>query len=331
MRTLFSDALTSQSAPLDYGDQSATTATAVGAAFLSSVGCSTIDCLRAASVPSILSAQADVVATAPYTIVGVAGSMPLRPYVDGALLKGNFMALSSGGLASTSRPIIFSVVRDEAAPTIALVSGGASVPVSAEADYIAALAAPADRAAAVAASGLYSINSTADNAVNDALTLLGTDGVRLASPIGLTSQVWRCPAVQIGVNITASRQAPAVYMMEVEVGSTYISNAQIAYCQGRVCHEDDIYETLGNTPSPSAVQRSVQTEHVTRWTAFAETGSPNAAGLPTWSPIASATQLNALQIGSPSKFAAQLRPEACGPSGLWGRGSVLFDSQIYGP
>ena len=114
-------------------------------------------------------------------------------------------------------------------------------------------------------------------------------------------------------------------------GSIYITNAEIAYCQGRVCHEDDIYDTLGTAPLPSAVQAAVQAEHVARWSAFVKSGSPNAAGLPTWSPIASATQLNALQMGSPSTFAAQLRPEACSPTGLWGRGQVLFDSQIYGP
>lgn len=85
--TLFQRAII-QSAPLDFGDQSTSTAQAIGSQFLQALNCTTVACAQSAPVSSVLSAQSTVFAQAPTTNPAIAASLPLRPYVDGSLVKG---------------------------------------------------------------------------------------------------------------------------------------------------------------------------------------------------------------------------------------------------
>lgn len=76
-----------------------------------------------------------------------------------------------------------------------------------------------------------------------------TDGRQVISRL-LTDYMWRCPA-----RSTAAKWAAAggtVYSGEFRQGTTYPYNSLRSFCQGRVCHQDDIYPTFGTSPDPSS-------------------------------------------------------------------------------
>ena len=144
-------------------------------------------------------------------------------------------------------------------------------------------------------------------------------------------------------------QASAIYLAEFQSGIPYVrsrfavsrfiltsgqpSNNDIAYCKGKVCHEDDILAVFGNSVTPlTSTQQALQTEVVARWLAFIKSGSPNAAGYTTWSPVVSPTKLNLLALGAgqTSSIRQTQAPLECGPNGIWGS-KIPYDVQLYGP
>jgi carboxylesterase type B len=57
----------------------------------------------------------------------------------------------------------------------------------------------------------------------------------------------------------------------------YADNQAIPFCSGKVCHEDDIFVTLG-TGQQTALSKEVSV----RWGNFVKHLDPNAAGLKSW-------------------------------------------------
>lgn len=332
-----------QSAPAAYADHSLTTANAVGSAFLSGTGCSDLACLRAKSVDEILAAQADLFFTAPNSIPGVSASTPFRPVVDGGFVRSNTFAAvngANGGWTRKDRALLLTTVKNEAAPTIdgiaAQVVGGGPIPPPFFPPIVQELLMPASRSDPLLASGLYAPAPTSNDA-RDALTVLGTEYMCVVplpclSKWSDNSHSWTCATQQIALNATATRQATrGIYLGQFDTGITYPSNAQVAYCTGKVCHEDDIYSTFGNVPpgvALSTAQRAISSEVLARWGAFVRSGSPNAPGLVNWPTVG--TNPNVLVFDATNGKGRVATSQGVGCSSLWGR-LVHFDAQLFGP
>lgn len=107
-----------QSAPLNYGDHTPSTSTAVGQLFLDSLSspCNDLACLQSTNVQAILDAQDGTFKLAP-SAVGpqVSASEPIRPVVDGTLVTQPFVSLvNNGGLNNKNRALIFTTLKNEA-------------------------------------------------------------------------------------------------------------------------------------------------------------------------------------------------------------------------
>lgn len=107
-----------QSAPLDFGDHTPATSDAVGSFALTQLGCSNVACLQGLSVPAVLNAQTVTYTNSSQISPAVAQSEPFRPWVDGVLVRQDFIKAingANGGLTNKYRQIIFTTVLDEAA------------------------------------------------------------------------------------------------------------------------------------------------------------------------------------------------------------------------
>lgn len=181
------------------------------------------------------------------------------------------------------------------------------------------------RAATVLSSGLYEVDASAADSAREQLELLGTDWI------------WRCPNQQAAVNATASGAATAgVWLAEFNLGIPYQTNTGLKFCQGKVCHQDDI-EAVFSTGGDglTSAQEALEKEVLARWSAFAATGNPNPASSSylAWNRISApgsgSVQLNMLKLdGESSSIVQEQRAPQCGRSGLWGN-KALFDEQIY--
>ncbi|GAA98688.1 uncharacterized protein L969DRAFT_91390 [Mixia osmundae IAM 14324] len=308
---LFSQAIL-QSPPAAYGDQSAATGAKLAGYIDQVSGCSTVACYRAMSPTHIVNATTNVYEQASQHIANISPAEPIRPIIDGSLVVRSFdSAVNRKLFTRTDRSLIWTSVREEAAPEIYTAIGTSPVPSSYFPSIVQGLAPLQQKA--VLASGLYSVNESDTDGTRNELTLLGTD------------YIWRCPIQQYAVNMT--RQIPSIYLAQFNQGIAYPDNQAIPYCAGKVCHEDDIFFTFDDGASLNKTQAAISREITARYSAYAHTGSPNAAGYVTWSPVATATRLNLLQIDSISTVMQTQRSPQCGPNALWGR-LARFDAQI---
>lgn len=308
--------------PMDYGFFNPETATTLQSYFYKNTdatiaACSTLTCLQAISVASIISAQNNLYGAAGNWTGVTNGGSPLRPYHDGQLLQYTLTG-DSFPSGSALKPLLVMTVKDEAAMSIGKTFSNA-VP-----DYYVNLTIkeyyPNPRAATIVASNNYAASTYASQDGVDT-----GDAARAALTQFFTDGLWRCPSW------TFSRQWAAkggkVYTGVFQVGATYPSNQGIAYCTsgGRVCHEDDIYILFGTTPSATSAQTAMTQEIQARYSSFMRTGTPNPS---------SSTYATWTQSGSPDVAALKLggtgnQPaEACDPS-FWGS-AVQYDYQIYG-
>ncbi|KAA1104726.1 hypothetical protein PGT21_030578 [Puccinia graminis f. sp. tritici] len=316
------------SAPLNYGDHSVKTADAIGAIAIPLFNCQD-DCYRSyLDVDTILEVQNALMDQLPNRLPEVAASEPFRPFVDNALITTDFMrAINSPGsrdLYLGSRQIIFTTVKDEAAPTIEyrakdLKSIG-QIPLLINA---ALGSLDPNRSSAVQSSHVYSrelgfelIFRNRIQAAKETLLLFGSD------------YIWTCANQQVAVNLTRNFPPPGgnntIWLAEFDLGIPYPSTQNIPLCRGKVCHEDDILAVFGTPKDYSGFlsysQRKLITEVGKRWAAFAASGSPNLDGYATWSPVANGDELNLLRFGETfGKITPDQRPWACSESdGFWG-------------
>lgn len=168
------------SAPLNYGDHSINTAEQVGAMLLGALNekCTTLACLQAVSVQSLLAAQDFTMQAAPQSIPGVAAAAPLRPVIDGVLVKSSFTRAldSERGFSNTKRQLIFTTVKNEAGLTVDTVSQQQIIEPEYFEAYVRALM-DESRAERVLASGIYKVDSADPDGGRNKLEELGTDWV----------------------------------------------------------------------------------------------------------------------------------------------------------
>lgn len=96
---------------------------------------------------------------------------------------------------------------------------------------------------------------------------------------------------------------------------------------------DDIEAVFNTGEQLTTAQTKLGNEVLSRWSAFAKTGNPNAAGYPQWSAIQADAGVNLNMLvfnGALSSVVQFQRKEQCGPNGFWGQ-KALFDEQLFTP
>ncbi|KAK0551805.1 hypothetical protein OC845_001990 [Tilletia horrida] len=318
----------------DYGLSNTTQAAELTDFALADLGCTTLDCARASSADDVLSATFDAFSTLPNVDPTMPLGEPFRPTLGKYIPRSFERGLAANTLKLT-KPLLLSTVQNDAGSQIGNVfeptpAGATTLTLRANGFQVdfptaASLIFNAGRGYTAATSKVYGLNTTTSgqDALRSQLEVLSSDGF------------WRCSAQYNAVN--AKRNGAQVWLAQTNVGATYPSNSNIDYCQkpNVVCHEDDIYLIFGSYPSSEATTavKAVSAEWQARLAAFVNNGNPNTGSYAGWSPVASATSLNLLVLGSntatgKSAIHQTQHSSACGPSGIWGR-SVPFDWQLY--
>lgn len=235
--TLFHRAIL-HSAPLNYGDHTPAISNAVGQSFLGGLGCSTLQCLQSKSVSDILDSQDYTFLSAPSTIPGVGASEPIRPVIDGNVIKQAFFQYTNNAnLGNKNRQVIFTTVANEAGPTIASVSQDQPLPAEYYPAVISGLMDP-ERANKVLKSGLYVPDASDPDGTRNQLELLGTDWI------------FRCANQQAALNMSSRGASGRVYLAQFDTGIPYPSNQGISLCSGgRVCHQGEFFTLVINCDS----------------------------------------------------------------------------------
>ncbi|GAA5849726.1 hypothetical protein JCM8547_000544 [Rhodosporidiobolus lusitaniae] len=288
-----------QSAPLDTADQSPAVGRRVSNKFRSLVSCGTLACLQNLDLDVILNAQNTIINSqaADQTYLGydVAFNEPIRTIIDGSLIPRDWrQAVSSGQLEGSTKEIIFTTTKDEGCASIFALFPNA-LPL---AKYGAAIAQqyviePAveqayhNRKPSILASGLYN-TSTLDSSAD-----LRDDLLRL-----VTDYSWVCSNQKSALGISSGTGfSQKVYLGEFDLGVSFYKDA-LAYCVGKINHQDDIYTIFSRGDSLTSVQQALVSEVRARWGAFIKTGVPTASGYSAWPTVsAKSGDLNVLVLG----------------------------------
>ncbi|KAG8745605.1 hypothetical protein FRC10_007496 [Ceratobasidium sp. 414] len=304
--------------PMDYGFYKPTTISTFQSYLFNNAstalaGCSNIACLRAVPLSEIINAQNNLLGVAPGLDPASAGGSPIRPMHDGQLIQ---YTLTDGSFPPQMKNVMVMTVKDEAAAVIGTMMSTQIPPAAVDPTIEGFYGTP--RGTTIVESDNYNANTYAAQAGvapgdqgRAALTELFTDGL------------WRCPSWTFSRSWAG--KGGQVYTGVFQIGATYPSNSGVAYCAGRVCHQDDIYILFGTTPSPSPAQTTLTQEIQARYSAFMRTGSPNpsAGSYAAWAQ-SGVSDVAALKLGGSGTQPA----EACDPS-FWGN-LVQYDYQIFG-
>ncbi|KAG9091813.1 hypothetical protein FRC06_000364 [Ceratobasidium sp. 370] len=276
-------------------------------------GCSDIACLRAVPTSEILSAQSNLVSAAPSLDPASAGGSPMRPMRDGQLIQ---YSLTGGSFPAPQKNVMVMTVKDEAASTIGNMMNQPIPPAYVNPTIEGYYGSP--RGTAIVSSDNYDPNTYVAQA-----GVAPDDQGRAALTQLFTDALWRCPSWTFS-RAWASKGGK-VYTGVFQTGATYPANSGVAYCAGRVCHQDDIYILFGTTPSPTPAQTALTQEIQARYSAFMRAGSPNptAGSYAAWGQ-SGVSDVAALKLGGSGTQPA----EACDPS-FWGN-AVQYDYQIFG-
>jgi hypothetical protein len=263
-------------------------------------------CLTATPLATILNSQVNLYAEAATLTPAAGSSEPLRPTTDST----NFLTstLSGNSWPSPLKPLLFTNVKNEAGQVI-----GSNLWEGFPTDYYSPTVEATfgeNRTDVLLAAPYYNLNNfPGDDTTREALELMGTDAS------------WRCGGWMLARGYAG--KGGSVHTGMFVQGATYTSNADIDYCAGRVCHEDDIYIVFGTTPSATAAQTALTTEIQARWKGFIKSSSPQATGYPNWVATTSSNP-HVLLLGGSGEDAVG----ACDPT-FWGQ-QVQFDWQIFG-
>ncbi|KAF9652913.1 alpha/beta-hydrolase [Thelephora ganbajun] len=297
-----------QSDPMDYGFLSTGTQQTMQNFFNKQFSCNPSDdsCASSLSVDEIIKASGTLYSQAMSLDPATGQGEPIRPVHDGHLITHKLTTTSS--FPQVSKPILVTTVANEAGPTI---YGWFSSPIS-EHDFqqTVYLTLGSSRADTVLASGRYTVQ--AQGGVVDARP--GLEKIA-------TDYLWKCSSWTFS-RTWASKGGPAYVGMYV-LGATYPTNGGIPFCNGSVCHQDDIPIVFGTASNPNARQTQLINEMQARYKAFLNTDNPNVSGLTQWN-TATSSSTNAILLGGSGPAPI----DACTPS-FWGS-AVLYDYQVYG-
>jgi carboxylesterase type B len=299
--------------PMDYGFLPTTAQTKLQDNFYSNtkLACSSTDtnCLKNVSLTTLLSAQVDLYSVASGLDPACGLGEPLRPIRDGTTISTALVDDVYPSSVGPPKPLLITTVANEGGFAI-----GSNFPAPIPSIYFAGVVQSqmdSSRANAVVSSSFYTVPGTGDDATRETLDKWATDWS------------WRCSSWSFAR--TWMNHGGKVWTGQFVKGATYKGNEVIDYCNGKVCHQDDIYILFGTTPSPTPDQTTLTSEIQARWAKFIRdlTPNPTSGGYAAWNQ-ASSSSLNTLKLGGSG--APDLG--ACDPT-FWG-GSVQYDYQLYG-
>lgn len=286
---------------MNYGFLTAKALETLRSAWVDELGCSS-SCAEAMDLETLLEHQDNLFNNAPALDPEFYFAWPIRP--SDHTIDYTFTHPSAFPPSSDLKPVVITNVKDEAIPSVYSFFPDSQGPISMDTfnAFLVENLGP-NRTERVLEAPFYPVNVSVD--LRMALATISTDGV------------WRCPDYALARH-WAAHGGKKHYSGLFTVGITYPSNEDVPEClqPGSVCHQDDIEVVFGTGPGPISLTREIQA----RYAAFIRTGSPNAAGYPTWQTTTS-FDTNTLNLGgSPS-----IPVGACVPT-FWG-GDVLFDYQ----
>ncbi|KAL5636494.1 hypothetical protein ACGC1H_000451 [Rhizoctonia solani] len=305
--------------PMDYGFYKPETVTALQTQLYTNTSgplaaCSNLPCQQSVAVSDIIAAQQEMRGKVPSMYPVTNSGSPIRPFHDGQLLQYTLTGNSFPPTANL-KPVLVLTVKNEAGSAV----GGldADLP-SSMLNYFVSVTYSDDRSSKIIDSDNYDPDSYGAQAGYS-----DTDKTRTAIAQLFTDAYWRCPSWTFSRNWAS--KGGKVYTGEFQVGATYPSNQGNTLCQGKVCHEDDIYILFGTTPSPTSAQTAMTQELQSRYSSFIRSGVPNpsSGSYAAWAQSGS-TDVAALKLGGTGTRPA----EACDPS-FWGA-QVAYDYQVYG-
>uniref|UniRef100_A0A060T037 Carboxylic ester hydrolase n=1 Tax=Blastobotrys adeninivorans TaxID=409370 RepID=A0A060T037_BLAAD len=230
----------------------------LGQAVQQSLGCSSSDCLRTATVEDILATQVSILTqTTSLFTQGVNPIFPWGPNIDYDYLPSDVdVELASKLSIANPVDLVIGTVKDEVASFYA---NSTAKTFQALLDQVLQYA-------------------------NESCLASSEDPHQIVTLA--TKLIFQCPAMINAMNL-ASSAGTNVYMYEFTKGIEYPANQVNPLCGGdNVCHEDDLYVTFGTysggTPSE---QVALSDEVRARWSAFASTGQPNTDKYGGWQAI----------------------------------------------
>ncbi|WVN90729.1 uncharacterized protein L203_105971 [Cryptococcus depauperatus CBS 7841] len=240
--------------PMTYGFASQNITEQIQAAFFSKKpwsNCSTLDCMKAISLPTLITAQDTLFNTVIYDIGGIPASQPVRPTFHTDTLPQDptdqlFNNPSSLTYPPSSIPLLLTTTKNEGGSAVGSIF---SAPVTLSNDTYYAIAAKlngAGRAAAIINSPYYALPPANHSSMDYGPS---GDTFREVFEKAVTQGVWTCPNRDVAQSWQQS--GGHVWVGEWTQGITYPENELISYCHksGIVCHQDDIYATFGTAPS----------------------------------------------------------------------------------
>lgn len=298
---LFSKAII-ESDPINYGFLQPSTFTALQSAFYGNLtSCGT--CLTT-PVSTLLTAQSTLINNAPGIDPAAGMSQPIRPVLDGTLIKYSLTTT----FPPTLKNILLTTVKDEAGSAIYSIVNYPLPP--AYFMYAATGLFGATRATQI--DDQYKVSNENVDDIRPELVVVSTDGA------------WRCPTYTLAR--TWAQRGGNVWVGQFTIGATIPYNSGISFCttNGNVCHQDELEIVFGTVPSPTPAQAALTAEVQARWGAFVKTGNPNTSGYANWPQIPRGGAVPVYNLGGTTSIPLG----ACDPS-VWGS-SILYDYQIYG-
>ncbi|WWC68545.1 uncharacterized protein I206_102474 [Kwoniella pini CBS 10737] len=308
--------------------------------------CTNIECLENVPHASIIAAQDDLTLSAPMLIKGIPLPMVIRPTFDNPTLPSDpTLSLFSN---PTSLPlwnisILLTTVKNEAGSAVSDLFPN-PVPLSFD-TYYATLSASINtyRANQLATSKEYAL-------LDNTGFGKGGDEFREKYETAATDGIWKCPNRDVAS--IWRKNGGNVWVGEWTKGSTYPSNKDHAYCtiKGKVCHEDDIYPTFGNSPNTTIETTSIEDEVLSYWSNFIINLDPSSSineqtirheSIKNWfgwlwspkksfqSPSLRASSEWSMYRSFEDVFTIGGGQASSCPEGFWGK-KVEYDWQIYG-
>lgn len=287
-----------QSDPQNFGFTNRTTSRDyISGYIMSLLGCSDFQCVKNKSLSDILTAQ--------YKLLGSTSSLPsylnkaylFGPVIDNQILFEDYGNSLKDGSLTNKVDTIIGFVNTEAGPSINAISQ-TPLPQAYYGTVMSAFVDPRIIPEIISSDPAFTsiLNSSHTDSTREQLTFTGS------------SIFWTCPSQYNAVNSAGHRKT---YVYKLTKGIQHPTNSGNSLCSnGAVCHQDDLYLTFGTYTKASPELAALSKEIQKRWANFARTGNPNYNGILGWDPVASASNLNVLNLGD-NKILAGVDTNAC--------------------
>ncbi|KAF9181972.1 hypothetical protein BGZ51_005049 [Haplosporangium sp. Z 767] len=309
---------------------------------LQALGCDQKDlaCAQNKTVGEIMAAQEKAVSQALNMTENqwIPSINPFRPTADRSFIPADFAELVRTGRYNREANILWGTTRDDAAPFLSMRYQN-PIPLQ-DANTSQAYPMGENRTSIMMQSQYYKFNESDPDTVRDVFSNASTDFY------------FACPVQMMSRGVAARESEVYAYVMDhgrsfnLAFGNgTYLyDNATRAFCEGRVCHADDLIPTFGSGDVWTGIEQTgddarFARQVIDRFTTFAKTGNPNPkeglAGPSYENPDVTGVQWPAYNSSNPvfefrlqnSTVTNNTDTEKCN----WIAQNVQFDYQVHGP